>query len=66
MKLPTAEQQRRGNQAAAEMIDASVAKAFDHVIDFTEFEFGEIVRLYLNDEIDSVTGIYLAMNMDIE
>lgn len=66
MKMPTAEQQRRGQQVAAEMIDASVAKAFDHVIDFTDFEFEEIVELYLNEEIDSVTGIYLAMNTDYD
>jgi hypothetical protein len=64
MKMPTAEQQRRGNDAAAEMIDASVARAFDRVIDFDNFEFAEIVELYLNEEIDSVTGIYLAMQVD--
>lgn len=64
MKLPTAEQQRRGNKAAAEMFDASVVKTFEHVIDFKDYEFGEIVRLYLNDEIDSVTGIYLAMTKE--
>lgn len=64
MNLPTQEQIKRGNQVAAEMIDATVARAFEHCIDFNTFEFPEIIELYLNDEIDSVTGIYLAMNKE--
>lgn len=64
MKMPTEEQQRRGNQVAAEMIDATCARAFESVVDFGQLEFPEIVRLYLNDEIDSVTGIYMAMQVD--
>ena len=64
MKMPTEEQQRRGRQVAAEMIDATCAQAFESVVDFNEFEFPEIVRLYLNEEIDSVTGIYMAMQVD--
>lgn len=64
MKLPTLEQQRRGRQVSAEMFDATVAQALEQVIDFKDFEFAEIVELYLNQKIDSVTGIYLAMHVD--
>jgi hypothetical protein len=67
MKRPTADQQRRGNQAAAEMIDATCARAFNPSdFDVMNYEFPEIVDLYLNEEIDSVTGIYLAMNVDYD
>lgn len=64
LERPTEEQQRRGRQVAAEMIDATCARAFESVVDFDQFEFAEIVRLYLNEEIDSVTGIYMAMQVD--
>jgi hypothetical protein len=64
MNRPTEEQQRRGRQVAAEMFDASTARAFESVVDFGQFEFPEIVELYLAEEIDSVTGIYMAMQVD--
>lgn len=64
LERPTLEQQRRGRQVAAEMTDATCARAFESVVDFDQFEFAEIVRLYLNEEIDSVTGIYMAMHVD--
>lgn len=65
MKRPTEEQHRRGRQVAAEMIDATCARAFDaNNFDVTDYEFADIVQLYLNGEIDSVTGIYMAMHID--
>ena len=64
MKTPTLEQQRRGRQVATEMIDATCARAFEHTIDFNTLEFPELVQRYLNEEIDSVTAIYLAMHVD--
>ena len=65
LERPTEEQQRRGRQVAAEMIDATCARAFDaNNFDVTDYEFAEIVELYLAEEIDSVTGIYMAMHVD--
>lgn len=64
LELPTAEQHRRGVQVSAEMFDASMAQALEHAIDFNALEFPELVQRYLNNEIDSVTAIYLAMRVD--
>lgn len=61
---PTAEQHRRGVQVSTEMFDASVAQALEQAIDFNALEFPEIVASYINNEIDSVTGIYMAMHVD--
>lgn len=64
MNRPTEEQQRRGCQVSAEMFNASMAQAFESAIDFESLEFPDLVQQYLNGEIDSVTGIYLAMQVD--
>lgn len=64
LELPTVEQQRRGHRLETEIFDAVIARAFEHTIDFNTLEFPELVQRYLNEEIDSVTAIYLAMHVD--
>lgn len=65
MLMPTAEQIRRGQQVSSEMFDASVSKSLGNRCDATDYEFAEIVDLYLREDIDSVTGIFMAMQVDI-
>lgn len=62
----TDEQIKAGNDAASEMMTATIQKGMDGLggcekLDINKFKFKEIVRRYLNKEIDSVTGIWLAM-----
>lgn len=64
LELPTLEQQRRGRQVSAEMFDAGIARTLAYEIDFNSLEFPDIVKRYLNEEIDTVTAIYLAMHID--
>ena len=61
MNMPTAEQHRRGLKVSEEMFDASINNALAQTQDLNRFEFSEILSLYLRGDIDSVTGIYLAM-----
>lgn len=61
MKMPTEEQLRRGRRVADEMFDASIARALNQDMSDMNFEFKDIIHLYIHDEIDTVTGIYLAM-----
>lgn len=61
MNIPTAEQHRRGLKVSQELFDASVAQALAQTPALKEFEFSEIVDLYLRGDIDSITGIYMAM-----
>ena len=64
MKLPSENQIKAGNKAATEMYNASITKCLGNPEDFDieTFEFKDIVKMYINEEIDSVTGIFLAMN----
>jgi len=62
--MPTLEQQRRGRQVSEEIFDAVCAKAFESAVDFNTLEFPDLVQRYLNEEIDTVTAIYLAMHVD--
>lgn len=59
--MPTEEQLRRGRRVADEMFDASIARALNQDMSDMNFEFKDIIHLYIHDEIDTVTGIYLAM-----
>lgn len=61
MNMPTAEQRRRGLKASQELFDAMLARVLGQTQDLNRFEFSEIVGLYLSGDVDSVTGIYLAM-----
>lgn len=66
MKLPSQKQIEAGNKVASELYDANIRKSMAGLggckeFDINDFEYKEIVTLYLNEEIDSVTGIYLAM-----
>lgn len=68
MKMPTENQIKAGRKVASEMYDASIRKALGGDIggckefDINDFEFKDIVMMYINQEIDSATGIFLAMN----
>ena len=68
IKLPSEKQIKDGQNIADYMMDFSIQKAMGNLgtYDLKELsdipkQYQEIVKLYLNDEIDSVTGIYLAM-----
>ena len=63
-ELPTVEQQHRGHRLETEIFDAVIARAFEQTVDFNKLEFPELVRRYLNEEIDLVTAIYLVMHVD--
>lgn len=67
MKTPTEKQIEAGRKVATEMLvahanyklgSASGCKAFD----INDYDFKEIVQMYINDEIESVAGIYMAMD----
>ena len=64
--MPTKKQIDAGNRIAAELMTASIQKSFSgqggcKEVNVEDYEFKEIVKLYLSEKIDSVTGIWLAM-----
>lgn len=64
--MPTEEQIGAGNRVASELTTACAQKNMHGLggckkFDIKNFEFKEIITLYLNGDIDSVTGIWLAM-----
>lgn len=68
MQMPTEKQIKAGNDVAGELVVAACRKAFGgdglggcKEFNLDDFEFKELVYLYVNEEIDSVTAIYLAM-----
>ena len=66
MILPSAKQVKAGNEVATEMFDASIQKSMYGMggckkFKISNFKYKAIVRAYLNEEIDSVTGIWIAM-----
>ena len=65
LPMPTPAQIEAGQRAASELYDAAVEKALgDRTnIDWSSFRFPDIVKAYLDEEIDTVTGIYLAMEI---
>ena len=64
LPMPTPAQIEAGQRAASELYDAAVENALgDRTnIDWSSFRFPDIVKAYLNGEIDSA-GIYLAMEI---
>ena len=64
-KTLTVQQIEAGNNVASEMYTASIQKAIGlggcEEIDMNKFKFKNIVKRYLDGDIDSVTGIWLAM-----
>jgi hypothetical protein len=65
--MPSKKQIEAGNLIASEMYDASVQACLGEgkEFDIEQFHYKDIVQAYLNKEIDSVTGIYLAMQRSI-
>lgn len=58
---PSAEQIVNGNEMAATLYDASVAKALGFTAQ-KNHRFQQLVDEYLEGKIDSVTAIFMAMN----
>ena len=64
VKTNLQQQIEAGQRAASELYDAAVEKALGTPpFDWSDYKFREIVEAYLAGEIDSVTGIYLAMEV---
>jgi hypothetical protein len=69
MKMPTPEMIQAGNDFASKAMDVSIAKCLgelgssreDRAWQLDQFKNVDLIEMYLNEEIDSVTGIYLAM-----
>jgi len=66
MESLTKEKIEAGNRAASEMMTASIQKALGgvggcEILNMNKFEFKNIIKRYLDKDIDSVTGIWLAM-----
>ena len=73
LKRPTKAQVEAGREAASAMMSASIrnsmgglggCKHFDHA-DFPK-HLHEIIRMYLDGEICSTEGIYMAMRVEYE
>lgn len=64
MELPTPEQIAAGNEIASELVTASLTKQMGELggkKPSLSGKYTEIIQLYLDDVIDSVTAMYLAM-----
>ena len=71
MNIPSEKQIKAGHDIADYMMTFSIQKAMGslgkyELKELSEIpeQYQEIVELYLNDKIDSVTGIYLAMGVE--
>ena len=66
MNLPTEEQIENGNVIASEIVDLGISKDMYPLggckkFDTSTSKFKDILDLFFEDKIDSVTAIYLAM-----
>jgi len=66
MILPSAKQVKAGNEVATEMFDASIQRGMKGLggckkFKASNFKYKAIVHAYVKEEIDSVTGIWIAM-----
>jgi hypothetical protein len=69
MNTPTEAMIKAGNDWASHATDAHIAKCMGELGSTKEhrdwqlsnFENVDLIQMYLNNEIDSVTGIYMAM-----
>ena len=66
IKPPTQKMIDAGNEVASEMFDASIQKALGGLggckqLKFSRFKHKKIVKLHIENKIDSVTGIFMAM-----
>lgn len=59
--MPTKEQIDAGNTVCAAMLDATLFKALGGQKPNIPASMQDIINLYLDGVIDSVTGIYIAM-----
>lgn len=62
----TAEQVAAGQRISSELTNASIRKSFGGMggckeLNLDDFHYKDLVRAYLDNEIDSVAAIYLAM-----
>jgi hypothetical protein len=67
MELPTQKQIEAGNEVAADLYDATISKALDDITEVeenTKYVYPDIVQMYLDEKIDTVTGIWLAMQRE--
>ena len=68
MQMPTEKQIKAGKDISSELVIAKCRWAFGGArvggckeFDLDDFEFKELVRRYIQEEIEAVTAIYLAM-----
>jgi len=66
MILPSKKQIQAGHEAASEMIDAGIQRSMNGMggckkFKISNFKYKAIVRAYLKEEIDSLTGMWIAM-----
>jgi hypothetical protein len=64
MQLPTPEQVAAGNEIASELIGALIERQMGSLGGEKPARSGKyepIIKLYIDDKIDSVTAMYLAM-----
>lgn len=64
----TEQMKQAGNEIASYLIDATIEKVVTHAFNIKKYEdkYQQLILDYLDEKIDSVTAIYIAMNNERE